>query len=270
MPRVRENGSITGSKRYKEEKEANSIASKAKKVAESAGIALENAKEVLQPTINGVSAVANAATTAAATASNTVNNIRQALAPTGVGYQQTLSSSNLQQKSDIHGGLSMPEMKFDGMMPADLLHPQNSNLPQVSEEELTSGLAVYAGAIRAQKLYQSGFKYIEEVGKTKQQYHKAEQSIIKSATESIKVDQEIVRFDKQNVELGIDKEKLTQSNERLKQSQITTVAMQNETTQLALKFEAQESKRDAEIGSIKAQTQDIIQKYLKDSINSGQ
>jgi hypothetical protein len=268
MARSKENGSITGSKRYKEEN--NSMGAKAKKLAESAGIALENVKDAVQPVTSKVSNLANATTTAAATASNTVNNLRQALSPTGVGYQHGLSSSNLQQKSDIHGGLTMPEMKFDGMLPTDLLHPQNSNLPQVSEEELTSGLAIYAGAIRAQKLYQSGFKYIEEVGKTKQQYHKAEQSIIKAATESIKVDQEIVRFDKQNVELGIDKEKLTQSNERLKQSQITTVAMQNETSQLALKFEAQEQKRDAEIGSIKAQTQDIIQRYLKDSINSGQ
>jgi hypothetical protein len=270
MARSKENGSLTGSKRYKEEKENNSIGAKAKKAAESAGVVLESAKDALQPVASTVSSIANATTTAVATASNTANNIRQALTPTGIGYQQLLSSSNLQQKSDIHGGLTMPEMKFDGMIPTDLLHPQNSNLPQVSEEELTTGLAVYAGAIRAQKLYQSGFKYIEEVGKTKQQYHKAEQSIIKAATESVKVDQEVVRFDKQNIELGIDKEKLTQSNERLKQSQITTVAMQNETSQLALKFEAQEQKRDAEIGSIKAQTQDIIQRYLKDSINSGQ
>jgi hypothetical protein len=263
MARSKENGSLTGSKRFKEEKENNSLGAKAKKLADSAGIALENVSST-------VSTIANTTTTATATASNTVNNIRQALSATGVGYQDGLASSNLQQKSDIHGGLEIPEMKFDGLIPSNLLHPQNSNLPQVSEEELTSGLAVYAGAIRAQKLYQSGFQYIEEVGKTKQGYNKAEQSIIKAAIEVVKVDQEVVRFDKQNVELGIDKEKLTQSNERLKQSQIITIAMENETAQLALKFEAQEQKRDAEIGSIKAQTQDIIQKYLKDSITSGQ
>jgi hypothetical protein len=266
MARSKEHGSITGSKRYKEEKENNSVGAKAKKLAESAEVALEGAKEKLQPVASTVSNIANATTTTAATVSNTVNNIRQALTPTGVGYQQSYSSANLQQKSDIYGGLAIPEIKFDTMMPTDLLHPQNSNLAQISEEELTTSLAIYAGAIRAQKLYQSSFKYIEEVGKTKLQYHKAEQSIIKAATESVKVDQEIVRFDRQNVELSIDKEKLTQSNERLKQSQIITTAMQNETTQLALKFEAQESKRDAEIGSIKAQTQDIIQKYLKDSM----
>jgi hypothetical protein len=86
----------------------------------------------------------------------------------------------------------------------------------------------------------------------------------------VKVQQEIVRFDIQNVELSTTKEKLEHSNERLKQAQITTTALQNETSQLALKFEAQEGKRDAEIHSIKAQTQDIIQKYLKDSINNGQ
>lgn len=268
MARSKENGSLTGSKRYKEEKESNSLGSKAKKLAESAGTALTAAKETLQPVTNTVSTVANAVTTASANASNTLGNVKQALSPTGTGYQHGYASSNLQHQSDIYGGLAIPQLDFNGLVPQDLLHP--SGLPKISEEELTNGLSEYAGATRAQKLYQAGFKYIEEVGKTKQQYHKAEQSIIKGATEGIKVQQEVVRFDKQNVELDIDREKLGHSNERLRQAQITTTALQNETSQLALKFEATEQKRDAEIASIRAQSQDIIQKYLKDSINAGQ
>ncbi|BDA76594.1 hypothetical protein CAL7716_107600 (plasmid) [Calothrix sp. PCC 7716] len=228
----------------------------------------QNIGTTLQPVTNTINSVANAVTATAATAANTANNITQALAPTGTGYQGSYQSSQLQTATDIYGGLQMPAVSFDGLMPTDLLHP--SGLPQISEQELTQGLAEYAGATRAQKLYQAGFKYIEEVGKTKQQYHKAEQSIIKAATEGVKVQQEIVRFDRQNVELATDREKLEHSNERLKQAQITTTALRNETAQLALKFEAQEGKRDAEIKSIQAQTQDIIQKYLKDSINSGQ
>jgi hypothetical protein len=228
----------------------------------------QNVGTTLQPVTNTVSAVANAVTTAAATAANTANNITQALVPTGTGYQGSYQSSQLQVATDIYGGLQMPAVSFDGLIPIDLLHP--SGLPQISEQELTEGLAEYAGATRAQKLYQAGFTYIGEVGRTKQQYHKAEQSIIKAATEGVKTQQEIVRFDRQNVELSTDKEKLEHSNERLKQAQITTTALRNETAQLALKFEAQEGKRDAEIKSIQAQTQDVIQKYLKDSINNGQ
>lgn len=265
MVKTRENGSLTNSKRYsseKADKDNKSIGRKAKEVAESVGITLTSIQDSVKP----VGEIANKATVSVSSVLNTANNIRQALTPTGIGYQQSLSSSNLQSKSDFKGGLSIPEINFSEMLPTDLLHPQNSDLPSITEDELTSGLAVYAGAIRAQKLYQQSFQYIQEIGITKQNYHRAEQSIIKASTEAIKVDQEIIKFDKQNVELAVDHEKLNQSNERLKQSQITTVAMQNETLQLSLKFEALEGKRDAEIESIKSQTQDIIQRYLKQTV----
>jgi hypothetical protein len=236
------------------------VGDKAQEIASTIGTTLE-------PIANTVSNVANTITTTAATAANTVNNIKQALAPTGTGYPHGYASSQLPVNQNPYGGLVVPEVDFTALVPTDLLHP--SGLPQASEQELTNGLAQYAGATRAMQLYQAGFKYINEVGKTKQEYHKAQQSIIKSATEGIKVQQEVVRFDRQNVELAIDKEKLGHSNERLKQAQITTVALANETAQMSLKYEAQEQKRDGEIRSLQAQTQDIIQKYLKDSINSG-
>ncbi|OUL21484.1 hypothetical protein BV378_26565 [Nostoc sp. RF31YmG] len=236
-------------------------------VGEKAQEIASNIGTTLEPITNTVSNIANTVTTVAATTANTANNIKQALAPTGTGYQHPYASSQLQISQNPYGGLALPTIEFNSLVPTDLLHP--SGLPQVSEQELTAGLAEYAGATRAMQLYQAGFKYINEVGKTKQEYHKAQQSIIKASTEGVKVDQEIVRFDRQNVELAIDKEKLGHSNERLKQAQITTTALANETSQLALKFEAQESKRDAEIKSIQSQTQDIIQKYLKDSINNG-
>jgi len=203
---------------------------------------------------------------AAQTVSNAVSNVAQSVGNAASNVTQSVAGSSIQRHSDPRGGLKVPEMDFTGLIPSDLLHP--SGLPKVSEEELTAGLAEYAGATRAQRLYQAGFKYIEEVGKTKQQYHKAEQSIIKAATESVKVQQEVVRFDKQNVELDIDLEKLEHSKEKLKQARITTIALQHETSQIGQKFEAQRHKRDAEIKSIQAQSQDIIQKYLKDSVNA--
>jgi hypothetical protein len=234
------------------------------KVAETA----QSIGTTLQPATNAVSTVANAVTTTVAQAANTVGNIKQALAPTGTGYQHEYASSQISHQSDVYGGLQIPEIKFDTLLPTDLLHP--SGLPQVSEQELTAGLAEYAGATRAMELYKAGFQYIEKVGQTKQQYHKAQQSVIKASTEQVKVHQEIVRFDRQNVELAIDKEKLGHSNEKLKQAQITTTALGNETAQIALKYEAQEGKRGAEIQAINAQKQDIIQRYLKDSIANGQ
>jgi hypothetical protein len=198
-------------------------------------VVADKAKElqmVLEPIVNTVSNVANVATTTYATTTNAINNVKQAIAPNGTGYKFKQASSNIKHTSDAYGGLAIPDMQFNGMIPGDLLHPENANLPQITENELTTGLAIYAGAIRAQKLYQSGFKYIEEVGRTKQQYHKAQQSVIKASTEDIKVKQEVVRFDRQNVELSIDFEKLEHSNERLKQAQITTVALRNETSQI--------------------------------------
>ncbi|MBD2207828.1 hypothetical protein H6G33_36510 [Calothrix sp. FACHB-1219] len=233
---------------------------KAQEIASTIGTTLE-------PITNTVSSVANVATTATASAINTANNIRQADSPTGTGYQHSYASSQLQINQNPYGDLVIPQLDFNSLVPSDLLHP--SALPQSTDQDLTNGLAHYAGATRALQLYQAGFKYINEVGKTKQEYHKAQQSVIKSATEQVKVNQEIVRFDRQNVELAIEQEKLQHSNERLKQAQITTTALANETSQLALKFEAQEQKRDAEIKSIQSQSQDIIQKYLKDSISNG-
>jgi hypothetical protein len=228
----------------------------------------EKAQEVAASVGTALSAVANTTTKAVAATSNTIGNIKQAVSPTGTGYSGGYVSSQLQTNQNPYGGLELPQMEFQTLIPSDLLHP--SGLPQISEQELTSGLAEYAGATRAMDLYKAGFQYIEKVGQVKQQYHKAEQSIIKASTEQVKVHQEVVRFDRQNVELAIDKEKLGHSNERLKQAQITTTALGNETAQMALKYEAQEGKRGAEINAIQAQTQDIIQRYLKDSISNGQ
>jgi hypothetical protein len=259
--RKREPGSLTGSQRFKEEKEAqkaNSVGAKAKKLAEQAGTVLSKTPE----------AESNTTTTATTTAPKVADTTQLVQAYGATGYQAGYASGAITHNIDAYGGLAFPKQDFNGLIPSDLLNPQIEL--QATEEQLTNGLAVYAGATRAQRLLQTGFKYIEEVGKTKQQYHKAEQSIIKGATEGVKVQEEIVRFDKQHIELDIDINKREQSNETLKQEQVKLTGMQKQTSQIVLKIEAQERKRDAEIRSIDAQTQDIIQKYLKDSISSVQ
>lgn len=279
--RKRENGSLTGSKRYAAEKGldtpesiqetdalarasvkakmSDAVGARAKKLAESLGSELQP-NEVL-------SKVANAVTSVASNISQTGNDIKQGIqAIQGYqGYTQGYASNNLVATQDPYGGVAMPLMDFKDLVPQDLLNP-SINI-KATEEQLTNGLAEYAAGTRAQVLLQAGFKYIEEVGKTKQQYHKAEQSLIKASTEGVKVHQEIVKFDTQKVELAINYEKLEQTDERLKQAQITTLAGKNETQQLVQKFEAMESKREATINQIKAQTADIVQRYLKDSIN---
>ncbi len=250
MATRKENGSLTGSTRYKKEaeaKKANSVGTKAKQLAESATEALSQTSKV-------VPNVASAVTTQTSAASSV-----------STGSNQTLASSSLQRATDPYGGLTIPVVDFNGMMPSDLLNPQIQL--QATEEQLTTGLANYAGATRAQHLMQAGFKYIEEVGKTKQQFHKAEASIIKAATEGVKVQQEVVRFDRQNIELSIDYEKLAQTDEKLKQEQIITNATRTETGLLIQKIAATERKKAAEIQSIDAQTQDIIQRYLKTTIS---
>jgi hypothetical protein len=107
MARTRENGSLTGSKAYQaqqEAKKANSLGTKAKKLAESAGTALSGAKETLQPVTSTISNVASAVTQTAATTANTLGNIKQALSPTGNGYQHGYASSSLQHQADVYGG----------------------------------------------------------------------------------------------------------------------------------------------------------------------
>jgi hypothetical protein len=158
----------------------------------------------------------------------------------------------------------MPEMDFNGLIPSDLLNPNITTT--ATEEQLTAGLENYAGATRAQKLYQAGFNYISEVGKTKQAYHKAQASVIKGVIERVKVQQEIVRFDRQNIELESDIVKREQSAEKLNQENIKLTGMQKETTQITRKIEAIELKRDAEIDAITMQTQMIRQKFLTESI----
>lgn len=167
---------------------------------------------------------------------------------------------------DAYGGLVVPELDLPGMIPTDLINPNIATT--ATQEQLTAGLENYAGATRAQKLYQAGFSYIAEVGKTKQLFHKAQASVIKGATEGVKVQQELVRFDRQQVELETDLVKRDQSLEKLTQEQTKLMGLQKETTQLTRKIEAVELKRDAEIQAVQAQTQMILQKYMVESINN--
>jgi len=267
-PRKKEAGSLTNSKRFKEEKQqqqANSLGSRAQAIANAAGTVLSGAKND-----SGQNRVLPPLPTALAPQTQTGNggnsaNSRSLAGLDGVaGYIHTHASGTVERKTDPYGGVTLPKYDFAGMVPTDLLNPQIQL--QATEEQLTNGLAQYAAGTRAQHLLQAGFKYLEEVGKSKQQFHKAQGSFVKASTEEIKVAQDIVEFDTQNVELAIKGEKLNQSVERLRQEQVKTIAAQNETVQLVLKIEATEQKRDAEIQRIHAQTSGIIQKFLTSSI----
>jgi len=244
---VARKGGLTGSKRVKEQDE-NSIGARAKRVADDAIASLGN-----------VSQVATKVVETTAQAGKTLGDIAQTIKPSG--YQNGFQSSSLTHKSDVYGGVSFPVQDFSALIPGDLLNPQIEL--QATDEQLTSGLATYAGASRAQELLQAGFKYIQEVGQTRQQYHKAEQSIIKGATEGIKTQQEIVNFDIANVNLSTTQEKLLQADEKLIQARVTTKAYQNETELMRLFFEAKEQKKNSEIQRLQAETQKIIQTYLK-------
>lgn len=244
---VTRKGGLTGSKRVKEQSE-NSVGARAKRVADEAIASLGN-----------VSQVAARVVETTAQAGKTLGDIAQTVKPSG--YQNGFQSSSLTHKSDVYGGVAFPAQDFSGMIPSDLLNPQIEL--QATDEQLTNGLATYAGASRAQELLQAGFKFIQEVGQTRQQYHKAEQSIIKGATEGIKSQQEIVNFDIANVQLATNQEKLSQADEKLIQAKVTTQAYRNETELMRLFFESKEQKKNAEIQRLQAETQKIIQTYLK-------
>jgi hypothetical protein len=266
--RKKENGSLTNSARYKAEQETDkkararvkerlsSVGDKAKQVADNAGVAFQ-----------AVSTAANTVASGAAKASEVVGNTAQALgALTGYkGYTGHRASGELTTTGDPYGGVSVPTTDIASLIPTDLLNPQIQL--KATEERLTAALSEYAAGTRAQQLLQAGYRYIEEVGKTKQSMHKAQSSIIKGVIEEVRVKSEVVNFDIANVALETNKEKLNQANEKLKQEQVKTLAAQNETAQLIEKTEALEGKRSAEIQRIRAQTNDIIQKYLKDSIH---
>ena len=210
----------------------------------------------------GVSAVTSAITTGKAQAAGAVVDAKQA---NTTNYGATQHRTEIVKATDVYGGLSVPELDFNGMIPTVFFKHNIANT--ATEEQLTLGLENYAGATRAQKLYQAGFNYIAEVGKTKQAMHKAQTSVIKASTEGIKVQQEIVRFDRQNIELETDSVKLEQSAEKLNQEGIKLLGMQKETTQITRKIEAIELKRDAEIKAVEVQTQMIIQKYLVETMS---
>ena len=256
--------------------EKTSIGSKAAKLAQDTTTALNKGADAIANTRSNISAItdniaavagaastlAGAITTGRAQTAGAVVDVQQA---TATNYGSNSRRSDIVLETDFYGGLAMPEIDFNGLMPSDLLNP--SIAVTASEEQLTAGLENYAGATRAQKLYQAGFNYISEVGKTKQAYHKAQSSVIKGATEGIKVQQEIVRFDRQNIELQTDGVKLEQSAEKLNQEGVKLLGMQKETTQITRKIEAMELKRDAEIKAVEVQTQQIIQKYLVETMS---
>ena len=255
--------------------EKTSIGSKAAKLAQDTAASLNKGAESIANTRNNISAItdniatvagaastlAGAVTTGRAHTAGAIVDMQQA---TATNYGTNSRRSEIVLETDFYGGLALPEMNFNGLMPSDLLNPNIATT--ATEEQLTAGLENYAGATRAQKLYQAGFNYISEVGKTKQAYHKAQSSVIKASTEGIKVQQEIVRFDRQNIELQTDGVKLEQSAEKLNQEGIKLLGLQKETTQITRKIEAMELKRDAEIKAVESQTQMILQKFLVESI----
>lgn len=248
---VTRKGGLTGSSRVKSQK--SSIGEKAKAIADNAIASLGSVSEV---TSKVVSTTAQAA--------KTVGDIAQTIKPTG--YKNGFQSSSLTHKSDVYGGVTFPTQDFSGMIPSDLLNPQIECL--ATDEQVTSGLEVYRQASNAQILYQAGYKYINELGKTTQEYHKAEQSIIKGATEGVKVQHEVVNFDIANVNLATNQEKLLQADEKLIQAQVTTQAYRNETEQLRQFFEAKEQKKSAEISRLKAESATIIQQYLQGKVTA--
>lgn len=244
---------------------ANTLNATANTIAQTRNSITDNVQAVtggIAAVTGGVSAVASAITTGKAQTAGAVVDVQQA---TATNYGSSQHRSEIVKGTDVYGGLSIPELDFNGMIPADFLNPSISTT--ATEEQLTAGLENYAGATRAQKLYQAGFKYLEEVGKTKQAYHKAQASVIKGATEGVKVQQEIVRFDRQNIELESDLVKLEQSAEKLNQENVKLLGLQKETTQITRKIEAIELKRDAEIKAVEVQTQMIIQKYLVETMS---
>jgi len=248
----------------KSKSEKTTIGAKASRLAQNVTSSLQSTangiaqtRDSINTLTDGIGAVAGAITTGRAKTAGAAIDVQQATAG-NIGRAQ--QRSEIIKETDFYGGLTMPEIDFSGLMPSDLLNP---NLAvTATEDQLTAGLENYAGATRAQKLYQTGFKYISELGKTKQEYHKAQASIIKGATEGVKVQQEIVRFDRQNIELESDLTKLEQSAEKLNQEGVKLLGLQKETTQITRKIEAMELKREAEIKSIEIQTQMITQKYL--------
>lgn len=244
-------GGLTGSTRVKGQ--STTVGEKAKAIADSAIASLGTVSQV---TSQVVSTTAQAA--------KTVGDIAQTIKPTG--YQNGFQSSSLTHKSDVYGGVSFPKQDFNGMIPSDLLNPQIECL--ATDEQVSNGLEIYRQASNAQALYQAGYKYINELGKTRQEYHKAEQSIIKGATEGVKVQHEVVNFDLANVNLATNQEKLLQADEKLIQAQVTTQAYRNETEQMRQFFEAKEQKKSAEINRLKAESATIIQQYLQGKVTA--
>lgn len=230
------------------------IKARFEKVGERASQVAQTVGTVLQPVSNTINKGIDA----------TVNTGNGLISGNYSGITTNSKYTQIESITDVYNGLTIPTVDFNSLVPNDLLNP--SGLPECSQQQLNDGLKQYASASRAMQLYSAGFKYISDVGRVKSDYHKAQQSIIKASTEQVKVQREVTRFDTQNVELASDREKLYQADERLKQQQIITQATRTETQQLIAKVEATESKRNAEIEGLKAQTNEIISKYLTNAV----
>jgi hypothetical protein len=222
---------------------------------------LDNALSAL----GNVSAVASTVTDVGAAIAKTAIDVTQIVTPGG--YSKGFQSSTLTHKSDVYAGVAFPKQDLSGMLPGDLLNPQIEL--QATEEQLSNGINHYAAGVRAQQLLSAGFKYIEEIGKTAQQYHKAESSLIKAATLGVKTQTEIINFDIANVEQDINREKLLQTDQKLVQAKISTTHEHRVTEQLRLFYEASERKKDSQIKILDLQNQELMQKYLTDTIQGG-
>lgn len=259
---------VTKSKATKTSKQ--SIGTRAAKLAQDTAATLNKGAEIVTQVKSnvgavaaGVGAVSSAITQGKAQAQGALVDSQQA---SMVDYGALQHRTPIVKNTDPYSAVRVPDVDFGALIPSDLLKPAIG--VTATPEELSEGLENYAGATRAQKLYQAGFKFVEEVGKTRQAYHKAQGAHIKASTESIKVQQAIVGFDRQNIELEIDKVKLDGAGEKLNQEQVKLLGLRKETTQITRKIEAIEAKREAEINVLDAQTREIRQKYLVESVSA--
>lgn len=267
MPRKKDPGSLTGSKRVKDNANKR-VSSRAKKAFDAGADLL---KDTASNTFNSnniqqaVSNTANAVTGGIANVRQQVTDIAQLKQAINNQSGFEKGFADIEVADDYYGGLQIPEFDTQSFIPSDLTNPTELSNYQLDEKQLQETLRIYGGANRYLKALQAGYKHIEEVGKTKQGFEKARQSIIKGATEEVKTAQTIVSWDTERINLETSISKRDEANERLKQQQVKTLGAVNETNQLMQLVTAKEAKRDANIQKTIADTERITSKYLEDS-----
>lgn len=211
-PRKRENGSITGSQRYKAESEKK-------------GSRLKNAASKVAETANQVGQTARTVATNVGTVSNAVSNVSNF-----VGGQTANITNRARTSGNEYGGVTLPQFNPQEFLATDLFS-DSSNAPRTTKAEADVMVDSIEEKRQSMRVASANMALNTDILKVGVSSEKMAQAAIDYGISKVNTDTKLVQYDIANVQYETQVVKLHQAGEKLVHEQITLDGLKNETDQ---------------------------------------